>query len=72
MISSHEVANFKESSGLHLLKIEAPEDGSDGWSILKIGFVVLVLKLGLIVTHGLHYCIVTKPVVSGSVEVPAL
>ena len=29
MISSHEVANFKESSGLHLLKIEAPEDGSD-------------------------------------------
>ena len=61
---------------------------------MEIGFVVLVIKLGLIVTHGLHYCFVTKrlvkkrvtksmelemmkltpkpPVVSGTVEVPAL
>ena len=72
MVGSGEVANCKESSGLHLLEIEAPEAGTDEWSILEIGFVVLAFKLRLIVTHGLHYCIVTKPVVSGSVEVPAL
>ena len=61
---------------------------------MEIGFVVLLLKLGLIVTHGLYYCFVTKkpvkkrvaksmelemmkltpkpPVVSGTVELPAL
>ena len=94
MTGSGEVANFKESSGLHLLEIEAPKGSSDGWSILEVGFVVLVLKLGLIMTHGLHCCFVTKklvkkrvaksmelemmkltpkpPVVSGTVEVPAL
>ena len=79
---------------LHLLEKEALEVGSDGWSILEIGFVVLAFKLGLIVTHGLHYCFVTTnlvkkkvakfmelemmkltpkpPVVSGTLEVPAL
>ena len=94
MVGSGEVANFKESSGLHLLEIEAPEAGTDEWSILEIGFVVLAFKLGLIVTHGLHYCFVTRslvkkkvaksmelemmkltpkpPLVSGTVEVPAL
>ena len=60
MNGSGEVANFKESSGLHFLEIETPKGGSDGWSILEIGFVVLVFKLELIVTHGLHYCLVTK------------
>ena len=92
MVGSGEIANFKESSGLHLLEIEAPEAGTDEWSILEIGFVVLAFKLWLIVTHGFHYCFVTKslvkkaksmelemmkltpkpPVVSGTLEVPAL
>ena len=68
MNGSGEVANFKESSGLHLLEIETPKGSSDGWSILEIGFVVLVFKLGLIVTHGLHYCLVTKKLVKKRVK----
>ena len=52
MVGSDEVT-FQESSGLHLLEIEAPEVGTDGWSILDIGFVILAFKLGLIVTHAL-------------------
>ena len=94
MVGSGEVANFKESSGLHLLEIEAPEAGTDEWSISEIGFVVLAFKVGLNVTNGLHYFFVTKclfkkkvakskelemmkltqkpPVVSGTLEVPAL
>ena len=30
MVGSGEVANFKESSGLHLLEIEPPKGSSDG------------------------------------------
>ena len=60
MVGPNEVANFKESSGLHLLEIEEPWGGTDEWTILIIGFVFLCFKLGLIVTHGLHCCFVTK------------
>ena len=63
MVGSGQIANFKESSGLHQLEIEAPEAGTGEWSILEIGCVVLAFKLGLIVTHGLHYCFVTKNLV---------
>ena len=69
MVGSGEVANFKESSGLHLLEIEAPKASSDGWSILEIGFVILAFKLGLVLTHLAHYCFVTKRLVKKKVAI---
>ena len=40
---------------------------NDGWSWLKIGFVVLALKLGLMLSHAVHYFCLTKHLVKKKV-----
>ena len=36
------VANIKESTGIHLIEVDA--SNNDGWSWLEIGFTMLALK----------------------------
>ena len=47
-----DVANIKESNGIPLLEVDA--SNNDRWSGLEIGFVVLALKLGLMISHAFH------------------
>ena len=56
-----DVANFKESTGIHLLEVDA--SNSESWSWLEIGFVILALKMGLLLTHAVHYFCFTKHLV---------
>ena len=49
----NDVSNINTSNGLHLIEVD--NSNSKGWSWLEIGFVVLALKLGLLISHGLHY-----------------
>ena len=58
-------ANVKESSGIHLIKVDA--SNNDGWSRLEVGFVVLAFKLWIILSHALHYCFLTKKLVKKKV-----
>ena len=53
-----DVANIKESTGIHLLEVDA--SNNDGWSWLKINFVVLAFKLRLMLSHAFHYFYLTK------------
>ena len=50
-----------ESSGIHLLEVD--NSNSEGWNLLEIMVIVLALKLGLVISHTLHYCCVTKKLV---------
>ena len=59
------VANVKESTGIHLIEVDA--SNNDGWSWLEIGFVVLALKLGLLISHAFHYFYLTKHLVKNKV-----
>ena len=54
-----------ESNGIHLIKVDASNNG--GWSVLEVGFVILAIKLGLILSHALHYCFLTKKLVKKKV-----
>ena len=45
MGQGNDVANIKESTGIHLLEVDA--SNSESWSWLEIGFVILALKMGL-------------------------
>ena len=59
------VANIKESTGIHLIEVDA--SNNDGWSWLEIGFVVLALKLGLMISHAFHYFYLTNHLVKKKV-----
>ena len=59
------MANIKESTGLHLIEVDA--SNNDGWSWLEIGFVVLALKMGLLLSHATHYFCLTKHLVKKKV-----
>ena len=48
----NDVANVKESTGIHLIEVDA--SNNDGWSWLEIGFIVLALKLGLMLSHAFN------------------
>ena len=61
MGDGNDVANVKESTGIHLIEVDA--SNNDSWSWLEIGFVVLALKLGLMLSHAVHYFCLTKHLV---------
>ena len=61
----NDVSNINTSNGLHLIEVD--NSNSKGWSWLEIGFVVLALKLGLLISHGLHYFLLTKKLVKKKV-----
>ena len=49
----NDMSNIKESTGICLIEVDA--SNIDGWSLLEIGFIVLALKLGLLISHALQY-----------------
>ena len=59
-------ANVQKSSGIHLIEVNSTDN--EGWSWIEIGFVVLALKLVLMVSHTVHYCVVTKKLVKRKVD----
>ena len=61
----NDMANVKESTCIHLIKVDASNDES--WSWLEIGFVVLALKMGLLLSHATHYFCLTKHLVKKKV-----
>ena len=61
----NDVANVKESTGIHLIEVDA--SNNDGWSWSEIGFMVLALKLGLMLSHAFHYFYLTKHLVKKKV-----
>ena len=61
----NDVSNINTSNGLHLIEVD--NSNSKGWSWLEIGFVVLTLQLGLLISHGLHYFLLTKKLVKKKV-----
>ena len=61
MGQGNDVANIKESTGIHLLELDA--SNSESWSWLEIGFVNLALKMGLLLSHAVHYFCLTKHLV---------
>ena len=61
MGQGNDVANIKESTGIHLLEVDA--SNSESWSWLEIGFVILALKMGLLLSHAVHYFCLTKQLV---------
>ena len=65
MGDGNNVANVKESTGIHLIEVDA--SNNDGWSWLEIGFVVLALKMGLLLSHATHYFCLTKHLVKKKV-----
>ena len=60
-----DVSNINTSNGIHLLEVD--NFNSNGWSWLEIGFVVLALKLGLLISHAFHYFYLTKHLVKKKV-----
>ena len=65
MGQGNDVANVKESAGIHLIEVDA--SNNESWSWLEIGFVVLALKLGLLLSHATHYFCLTKHLVKKKV-----
>ena len=61
----NDVSNINTSNGLHLIEVD--NSNSKGWSWLEIVFVVLALKLGILISHGLHYFLLTKKLVKKKV-----
>ena len=61
MGQGNDVANVKESTGIHLIEVDA--SNNESWSWLEIGFVVLALKMGLLLSHATHYFCLTKHLV---------
>ena len=61
----NDVSNINTSNGIHLLEVDA--SNNYGWSGLEIGFVVLALKLGLLISHAFHYFYLTKHLVKKKV-----
>ena len=57
----NDVSKINTSNGIHLLEVD--NSNSNGWSWLEIGFVVLALKLGLLISHAFHYFYLTKHLV---------
>ena len=58
-----------ESSGLHILEVDnsGSTGYSQGWAWIEVVCLILAIKLGLILTQGLHYCCVTKKLVAKKV-----
>ena len=61
----NDVANVKESTGIHLIEVDA--SNNESWSWLEIRFVVLALKMGLLLSHATHYFCLTKHLVKKKV-----
>ena len=69
MGSGDDMSLIKESSGLHLIEVDntGSTGGSQGWAWIEVVCVILAIKLGLIISHTLHYCCVTKRMVARKV-----
>ena len=65
MGQGNDVANVKESTGIHLIEVDA--SNNESWSWLGIGFVILALKMGLLLSHATHYFCLTKHLVKKKV-----
>ena len=65
MGQGNNVANVKESTGIHLIEVDA--SNNESWSWLEIRFVVLALKMGLLLSHATHYFCLTKHLVKKKV-----
>jgi hypothetical protein len=65
MGQGNDVANVKESTGIHLIEVDA--SNNESWSWLEIRFVVLALKMGLLLSHATHYFCLTKHLVKKKV-----
>ena len=61
MGQGNDVANVKESTGIHLIEVDA--SNNESWSWLEIRFVVLALKMGLLLSHATYYFCLTKHLV---------
>ena len=59
MGSGDDTSMVKGSSGFHVIEVDASSNGK-GWSWAEIGFLVVIIKLGLICSHGFHYLCITK------------
>ena len=59
MGQGNDVANVKESTGIHLIEVDA--SNNESWSWLEIEFVVLLLS------HATHYFCLTKHLVKKKV-----
>ena len=59
------MANVKESTGIHLIEVDA--SNNESWSWLEIRFVVLALKMGLLLSHATHYFCLTNHLVKKKV-----
>ena len=69
MGSGDDTSVVKKSSGLHILEVDnsGSTGESQGWAWIEVVCLILAIKLGLILTHGLHYCCVTKKLVAKKV-----
>ena len=46
----------KESSGFHILEVRNTGSGDgQGWTWVEVVCFILAIKLGLIITYGIHY-----------------
>ena len=71
MSGENESALVEESSGIHLLEINASGKGNPGgsdWNWMEVSFVVLGFIFVLNFTHICHYCVFTKKVVKRKVK----
>ena len=62
------VSVVKESSGLHIFEVDntGSVDGQ-GWTWVEVVCVILAVKLGLIINHGIHYLFETKKIVKNKI-----
>ena len=58
LVQGDDVSSIIESNLIHLIEVDA--SNIDGWSLIYIGFIVLALKLGLLISHAIHYIYLTK------------
>ena len=64
MGAGDDLSVVKESSGFHILEVRNTGSGDgQGWTWVEVVCVILAIKLGLIITHGIHYFFVTKKIV---------
>ena len=64
--SGDDMSVVHESSGLHILEVDnsGSTGYSQGWAWIEVVCLILAIKLGLILTHGFHFCCVTKKLVA--------
>ena len=56
MGAGDDLSVVKESSGFHILEVDNTGSGDgQGWTWVEVVCVILEIKLGLIITNGIHY-----------------